>query len=249
MSLPKPPSISINMATMGRATLERATDSLSGQGLTERDEIILVGDGHRLLSGITHLACVLQADPNIGATIRYVTTEATNNGGYHQRNLANQMATGDVISYLDDDDIMAPGAIANIRHMAEEYPGHPLMFKMENWNHEREILWIEPKFVAGNVSGAMFVHPNHPEKVGQWPENKKDCAGDVEFMNETLRNWGGPRLIVWCDALIYICRPGWTGPTMPRRKRPPPPKASVRLKRLQQRQREEEEKRESEEAS
>lgn len=242
MSIPNPPSISINMATMGRSTLRRALDSLIGQDLTERDEVLIVADGDlpRVAEAADHLREL------IPAAVRCEMTKATNNGGYHQRNLANQMATGDVIEYLDDDDIMAPGAIANVRHMAEEYPGHPLMFKMENWNHEREVLWIEPKFVAGNVSGAMFVHPNHPEKVGRWPEDKEDCAGDVEFMQETLRNWGGPRLIVWCDALIYICRPGWTGPSMPRRKRPPPPKVSVRLKRLQQRQREEEEKREEE---
>lgn len=242
MSIPNPPSISINMATMGRPTLKRALASLVGQCLSDRDELVIVTDGS--IPGVTRIVADIRK--RIPATINYIATEATNNGGYAQRNIANKMAQGDVIMYLDDDDIMASGAILNVRHMAEEYPGHPLMFKMENWNHEREVLWIEPKFLAGNISGAMFVHPNHPEKLGMWPEDKGECAGDFEFMNETIKNWGGPEAVVWCDTIIYICRPGWTGETMPRRKRPPPPKVSVRLKRLQRRQREEEEKREDE---
>lgn len=242
MSIPKAPSISINMATKGRLSLGRALGSLIAQGLTERDEVLIIADGK--LPKVAEAADRLRE--NILADVRCVMTDATSNGGYRQRNFANSIARGDVIMYLDDDDIMAPGAILNVRHMAEEYPGHPLMFKMENWNHEREVLWIEPKFVAGNISGAMFVHPNHPEKLGTWPEDKGACAGDFEFMNETIKNWGGPEAVVWADTIIYICRPGWTGPTMPRRERPPPPKVSVRLRRLQRRQREEEEKREEE---
>ncbi len=83
--------------------------------------------------------------------------------GHTPRNRHLPDCTGDWILHLDDDDVLAPGALACLRPVAEAVssPGHPpvlLIPRMVDGLGNR--VWTKPRFVEGQVGTGNLVHPS-----------------------------------------------------------------------------------------
>ena len=76
---------------------------------------------------------------------------------------------------------------AAMRAFAASHPGRVGIFQMELWNGT--VLWSEPVLRYGNVGSPMFVVPNIPDKLGEWPN---EYCGDYFFIQKTVDLQGEP---------------------------------------------------------
>jgi hypothetical protein len=111
------PSFSVVIPTHNRARLvERAVDS----ALREGAEVVVVDDA--------------SADDTPQAMARLVETQpgvryerlAQNRGPCHARNVGIDLATNELVLFLDDDDALMPGGGDVIRRVASEHPSYDL---------------------------------------------------------------------------------------------------------------------------
>lgn len=187
-------TVALITPTKSRATLARAMDSALPQ-LGPRDEWFVVGDGPQPGARTIVRTC---SDPRI----RYWEhADAASTYGNAQRNSAMREAEADYFVFLDDDDVLLPGALDAVRR--EGIHRAPLMFRMD-YQPRGCILWKEREVREGNVGGAMFVVPNLEGRWASWPETKRPCVGDFSFITETLALWPAGALR-WCDDIIYFC--------------------------------------------
>ena len=112
----------------------------------------------------------------------------------------------DYFVFLDDDDILAPGAVNIVKREIAEHNHRPIMFRMINGNGE--LLWRTRDVTPGNVGGSMLVCPNKPGKLGKWA-NGGGHRSDHVFIEETLKRYGpGWRQnLFWSGDVIIHCRP------------------------------------------
>jgi glycosyltransferase involved in cell wall biosynthesis len=132
-----------------------------------------------------------------------VIRDASGDWGHTARNAAMPRAAGDVLLFLDDDDVYFPGALEAVRRAAAEHPGRVLIFRMKRGEPHNDELPGAPAVECGNVSTQMFAVPNDPARLGRWGSRYE---GDFDFLTSTLEHYpDGP---VWRDELVAHWRPG-----------------------------------------
>ncbi len=184
-----PPTLTLIIPTVGRPTLARALKSVRAQAWRPGDEVLLVGDGR------TPVAASLWEQ--FGLPGRYLETNGpAKDWGHTPRNLTMGEARAEYIAALDDDDELAPNAIATIRAALAENPGRPHMFRMSG-DPIVGTVWKERRVELRNVGTPMFVIPT----AGPRGTYKPFHGGDHAFMAETLSLWPADSL-VWREEVI-----------------------------------------------
>lgn len=193
------PTLSIITPTQGRAALERMLDSGVGQ-LRQGDEWLVVIDRHEM--ALRDEQAIVHRITPYPYQVRVLRHDAgCHDWGHSQINHGMRRATGQYLTFLDDDDRVCPGALDAIRDAiaALRRPG-PLLFRfLANFGR---VVWQKEGVIApGMVGGHCLVVPNVPDLLGVWDSSYE---GDYAFVNETLEHWGRVGVLpVWVDRLIY----------------------------------------------
>jgi glycosyltransferase involved in cell wall biosynthesis len=116
--------------------------------------------------------------------------------GHKARNRSMELARGDGILFIDDDDMYFAGALDIVRGALEIVPDRPHIFRML-YNDGRQI-WQRAGLVCGNVSTQMFVVPNIKDKLGRWGDRYE---GDFDFIKSTCDLMGQP---LWHEEVIAM---------------------------------------------
>ena len=126
------PSFSIIIPTVGRPSLQRTLDSIESG---PQDEVIVVADGHEA-------ACLVANawSPTIGRS--YYETEETHSFGNWQRQYGMTKATGDLLLFMDDDDVYLPGALDLVRRVVRAYPDTIVLCRY--YDHLGGVFWHDP---------------------------------------------------------------------------------------------------------
>lgn len=165
-------TFSIIVATMGRPSLRALLQSIADQPLMPGDEVLVIGD---LNHGIDPGESIVH---EFGRQFFYHSCDGPKGAyGGPQRNLGLTLAGGTHLNYQDDDDLMAPGALAVMRSKCEEYPKQPLIFRMR---------WPDGNETENFVGGQCFVCPNTPYKVGFF---SYEYSGDQNFIQTTMNKY------------------------------------------------------------
>lgn len=176
--------ISIILPTTDRPSLSRMLISITQQEGFD-DEILLVGPTSLQRFETDH--------------IKSLYCLAGNNWGNSERNFAIPLAKGSHLLFVDDDDILRPGALKILKSTCKD---KPVMFRMIDKNGL--VLWRYKEIQEGNHGTPMFVAPNDPTKLGVWGTRYE---GDYDFCVSTLEKYPKNH-IVWDERIIYDCRPG-----------------------------------------
>jgi glycosyltransferase involved in cell wall biosynthesis len=182
-------SLSILIPTVSRPTLARTLRSLCGQGLGPADEVLLLGDGEQ--------PTARSLFEQFGLPGRYVAVPGpSRDWGYTPRNHGMPLARGRWLTFMDDDDAYAPGALAVVRAALAVNPPRPHLFRMR-YVPSGETLWRRREVAVGNVSTQMFVLPAAGPR-GAWGRRYE---GDYDFIASTLARWPAGAL-VWREEVI-----------------------------------------------
>jgi len=187
--------ISIIIPTLGRDSLSAALFSLKAQ-LDPEDEVIVVGDGPQ------------HAARNIAKSFGafYKETKPTREWGHAQRNLGMEMARGEYLSFMDDDDFYLSGALQAMRKAIHEHPGKPFLFKIHDGD---QVIWQDPVPRFSNVSSQMVLFPNVKEKLGVWQKNAYTSdgrGGDFRFIMDTLSRYAPADLVFRPEIIARISK-------------------------------------------
>ncbi len=183
-------TFSIIVPTIGRTTLGRTLRSIIGAGAQADDQVLVVGDSGRPPAD----RWAARRDAAMFMTrlqLHYIEAgHPESMAGAHQRNVAQGLATGSHLLFLDDDDVYTPGALAAIRRHVTEEPEEVHVHKMRaaSKRFSYTTLWLDPVVRMGNIGTPMFCVPNWPSLVGEWPLNQ--YCNDISFMEDTLRRRG-----------------------------------------------------------
>lgn len=122
--------------------------------------------------------------------------------GHPQRNFTMPRATGRYIVSLDDDDMWAGDALANIQEaIRSDVEPRLHIFRMQ-YNDGR-VLWQRPVVMFGNVGTPMMVFPNNPNVYGAWG---RAYEGDYFFLETTVANLGIDH-VAWHEQVIALIEP------------------------------------------
>jgi hypothetical protein len=150
------------IATTRRRTLYATLESIKPRA---GDQVLVVTD---------------QAPKFLPPYATFVQHPKGENWGAAERNHALTIATGDMISFMDDDDIYAENARALLDTVI---PGKPHIFKMRY--RYGDFLWIDPRIRQGNIGTPMIVVPNDPKKLGRFGNRYE---GDFDFLTSCKWN-------------------------------------------------------------
>jgi hypothetical protein len=216
------PQLSVIVPTVGRASLERTLRSLLLQQSSLTWNCWVIGDSH---AG-TWRSQLDRVRPEIDQwddeyTIshgmkRPVLFYGEHDGGEHcvghpQRQYGMQIADGQWLSWLGDDDLYLPGAFESIRQAIELLSEPvPLLFRwISPW---KALYWHTPNFYGdapGHIDAECIVAPNIPEKLGTWG---RLYQSDFFFIDETIKLHDGK--VIYCPEIIAQARPSdaedWT---------------------------------------
>lgn len=191
--------------TIGRPCLSRSLTSISEQ-LLPGDELVVVGDG---------------VQPDARAAFQYAKSMQSFRGravyleadcdrsvfGNFQRDCGMAEAIGDLVLFMDDDDVYVPGALQAVRRSAEAAPGRPLIFRAR-WgagHHAHGVeLWADPVVRVGNVATPMVALPNDRYAVCWMDGNDRGVVSDFEFLGAAIAEAGEP---VWDETVVATVRP------------------------------------------
>jgi hypothetical protein len=185
--------LSIIIPTSGRRSLGRTLDSIRDQRLIEGDEVLLIGDGPQPLA--------LELFQRSGLPGLYQETPETRDYGGTQRNRGLDLASGDYLLFMDDDDVFEEGAADLIRSALATHPGRPHLFRMRYASTGR-LLWADRTLTLGNVSTQMIAFPNHP-RLRRWDSRH---GHDHRFLVDNVPLWP-PDSLIWREEVIAIIRP------------------------------------------
>lgn len=198
--------ITVLLPTINRPTLRRTLRSLAEQ-LTAIDEVWLVSDGpaasplKQLWYDFNHLGRLIElpAGPH-------------GDWGHTPRNKVLPQITEGTIVHLDDDDILAPGALAAVREAIVAHPRNLLLFQMRR--PDGSLLPDGEDLRPGNVGTPMFVHPAGIPLAHYTPR----YGGDFDFISGTL-SLNRDRAVHWIPRVIVNIRPtarcaAWTAPQL-----------------------------------
>lgn len=185
--LPASSTVTVVIPTISRPCLLQAI-----QSSLEAEQIVVVGDGEQPYA--KRLAAEFWCD-------YYEYEVVPKCYGHPQLNfvLDNNLARGDLLQFIGDDDEMAPGGIALIRKVAAENPGKCLAFLCKRVDSHKDTLGIKHSFCEGHITGQQLVVPNIPEKLGRFGPR---YAGDWDWMRDTVAKFGGD--IVWTDEVTVL---------------------------------------------
>jgi glycosyltransferase involved in cell wall biosynthesis len=133
--------------TIGRATLRRAVESvLSQEFAPQQHEVIVVNDSGKPLPTMG-----FEQDPRV----QVVTTSRRERSV--ARNTGAALARGDYLHFLDDDDWMAPGALAAFEKLAAQYPNAGFLYGATQVvdRQEQPILQLRPHKTGNCAVQAM----------------------------------------------------------------------------------------------
>jgi hypothetical protein len=188
-------TLSIIIPTIGRESLNRTLGSLVDQGLTEKDEILVVSDNIPLTTISDSWELLRQ---KLSLPIKFLSApkpECNGDYGASARKHGLSVANASHIYYLDDDDECLPSGIANIRKAVVLNRHLPHLFRMVHL--KTTTLWNRYDVACGNISTQMFVHPNDPRMTGIWTP----CGtGDFDFISSTVRLYDNQ--VIWDRAVI-----------------------------------------------
>ena len=195
------PWLSILIPTIGRQSLECALASIRSQEFDHtKVEILVIGD---TANGTWSdwLEELRQSD----LCRRYGAWYYEHDGDDHsfgaaQLNAGMQLAMGDWMAFLGDDDEYLPGAIQAIEHATAE-GARPMIFKSEMKGGF--VLWRDRALMRGGVSGQNIVTPRQHGKIGHWSTDVYE--GDYEFIRSTVDLWGGDDAIEWREEILSRC--------------------------------------------
>ena len=133
--------LSVIVPTVGRRTLGRTLRSVIPQ-LAQSDELIVIADGPEALQAASGIVRRLN-----GRCRLHATEARTGSWGNAQRDLGMVLATGTHLTFMDDDDIYAPGALDAIRKAVTLDSEAVHVFGMRTWNGE--VLPVPARFFPG----------------------------------------------------------------------------------------------------
>lgn len=180
-------TVSILVATLGRPTLERTLESITSQ-LRPGDQVIVIGATQSIGDRAAKYGCT------------FVLANPGRDWGASERAVGIAHATGDYVSFMDDDDVYTPGARDAMEAAMTAHPGKPTIFRMQI-ARTGELLWREPVAKMGNMGTPMMFLPTAAAKRGRWG---KRYGNDFEFW--ASMQWPASD-IVWSSDVIASIRP------------------------------------------
>lgn len=196
------PSLSVIIPTCGRRSLGPTLCSL--RDLERCDQVIVVGDGYQPVAQEI-FQNYSKARPG-GWRYLDVGCDQSVYGNF-QRDCGMAEASGDVLLFIDDDDVYAPGALAAVRRAAEAAPGTPLIFRAR-WGAGHHaagtVLWQSQRVSAGNIGTPMVVLPNRRYGCCWMDGNDRGIVSDFAFLSAAIAETGEP---AWHEDVIAVVRP------------------------------------------
>jgi hypothetical protein len=191
------PWLSVIVPTIGRSTLERTLRSIRLQAPASECEVLVVGD-----TLDDDFADALAPVPDLCARFdaRYVGFAGTEHCvGQPQRQAGAELARGEWLWWLQDDDIATPEALTAIRAACRR-SAFPHLFRVRTqWGF---VVWQIKSLAVGNMDADGICVQNDPARLGHWGHTYQ---GDATFIIETVEQWGGR--VEWEEALVAWARP------------------------------------------
>lgn len=181
-----PIRLSVILATSGRVELAVAAWAVRQQ-LEAGDELLIAGGGS-WGAAVAHWA-----------RARHLDLPPGNNWGHAERNAAMPWAQGTHLLFVDDDDLLLPGALAAIRPRLAEAPDRPHVVRMIL--ADGRVVPTRPGLALGDIGTPCLIAPNVPARLGAWGNRYE---GDFDFIRSTLAHY--PDGAVWHELVTYGCR-------------------------------------------
>ena len=194
--------LTVIVATSGRESFADTLASLQRQSWGPRDGVLIMYDGQ-----VSDSHWVLFRDSGLPGIIGELSDGPHHDWGHTPRNRAMDSISGGYVVHLDDDDVLAPGALDAVRLAIAEHPGDFFFFRIA-YPHG-SYLWEEQTIKEGFVGTALFVHPAGIP-LGQFAPRH---GGDFDFIRDTLAKHPA-RKLHWRDAVTHVIRPAdlWVNP-------------------------------------
>jgi len=187
------PTLSVVVATTGRASLRRTLESIRRQSLISGDEILLVHDGPCNASTRR-----LWEEFSLPGRLIVLDEGPHRDWGATARSAGQAAARGSHLLWQDDDDTYLPGAFTQIRSEIRQTPEALLLFRLAYPNGW--LLWRGPQASRGNVSTQIVVLPRRCH-LGQWG---KHYEGDFDFIDSSIKaNPDRELRFVDCPIVMY----------------------------------------------
>ena len=147
--------ISIITATYNRPQILASTALPSIQNQSDRNfELVIVNDGANLETK----EVITSFKSNVDFPVHYIEMEhppeSSGFGLCYGRNLGLENASGDIVTYLDDDNSITPNFVASVRQYFQEQP--LVRYSMATQNRRRDI-WNNDKIT---YHGTPFISPS-----------------------------------------------------------------------------------------
>ncbi|HVN79668.1 MAG TPA: glycosyltransferase [Terriglobia bacterium] len=163
---------SVLVPTMGRLSLTDTLRSIIQQPLMPGDEVLVIGD---LNHGCNPGRDIMN---EFGPQFFYYSCGGAKNAwGGPQRNLGLTVAKGSWLTYMDDDDLMAPYTLEIMRGLCANHTDRPIMTRMR---------WPDGKALESMVGGQCLWVPNVPYKVGFFGN---EYCGDQTWIETTMSKY------------------------------------------------------------
>lgn len=188
-------SFSVITPTICRPSLSRTVASILPQ-LGSHDEHIIVSDGEmeQWVTGFDHA--------------RLFSTARIGGYGAAQRDEGIRAARGDYLVFVDDDDVLADGALDMARPIVENNPTALLLFRCEfngyNVFPDGTLLWRDPQIRDGNVSTSMIVAPKMANTPSWCKHGLRRYNCDLYWIMEMA---AVTREVVWRTEVLQRTRP------------------------------------------
>lgn len=193
------PWLSVIIPTIGRPTLERTLQSIRSQRSADDVEILIVGDSHngtwaKQLADLSLMAARSDA--------LYVDHDGGQHcWGHPQRQYGAELADGEWLAFLQDDDVYAHGAFDAIEAGTRGQDALcPVLFRATV--PAGIVVWMEPVIRENNIDANCIVTPNRPKQIGRWGHR---YAGDFDFVQSTAELYDGQ--VAWDEHVIALARP------------------------------------------
>jgi glycosyltransferase involved in cell wall biosynthesis len=186
--------LSVVIPTLGRPTLARTVFSFLGQ-LEDGDEVIFVADPK---GDVDYVKWMRAASSNrLGVDWRHVVHDGPGGWGLPQRNRGYELARGDWVWFLADDDVATPWALEAIRAAVRCAPPW-FIFRAGRANDEPWI-WTNEEIRRGNLDADCIVAPSGA--AARWG---LDYTGDYDFAVALRAELGEP---AWHSAVVAVTKP------------------------------------------